>query len=83
MPDETAPPLTVKELLPALIELASIQHDLLTLGAPDQKSHGSVLDKLYPSTQPSRSYSIVDDRQALVRRSRALLTWLISKTQAI
>jgi hypothetical protein len=82
MPDEIAPPLTVKELLPALIELASIQHDLLTLGAPDQKSHRSALDKLYPSTQPSGGHSIADDRQALVRRSRELLTWLISQTQA-
>jgi hypothetical protein len=74
------PSVTVEELLPALVELASIQHDLLSLDLPAPGVETSRAETLYRARSPGIGTTI-EARLALQKRSRELLVWLLAKTR--
>jgi hypothetical protein len=87
MPDEPAKPVTVEELLPAMIELASIQHDFLVAMAPsaskeDPRLRGTPLSyggKMLYDAPPLRVST--HDIGKLLARTRELLVWLLDRAK--
>jgi hypothetical protein len=87
MPDEPVKPVTVEELLPAMVELASIQHDLLVAMGPASSGTDRQVPDRPASTRGSVLYDAPSSRLSshdigkLRSRTRDLIVWLLDRVK--
>jgi hypothetical protein len=80
MAEDLSTPVTVEELLPALIELASIQHDLfVTIDPPWSKTDTrfNLKSALYGKSAEIN----LQDVSKLRERTRVVLAWLLRRAK--